>query len=71
MSYDDLPELPPRLHTYFSLESTEVWVKHPKREVPIKIHCKVMGHGPPLLLVHGLMTSSYSFRYVIPALAES
>jgi pimeloyl-ACP methyl ester carboxylesterase len=30
-----------------------------------------MGHGPPLLLVHGLMTSSYSFRYVIPALAES
>jgi pimeloyl-ACP methyl ester carboxylesterase len=29
-----------------------------------------MGSGPPLLLVHGLMTSSYSWRYVLEPLAE-
>ncbi len=29
-----------------------------------------MGSGPPLLLVHGLMTSSYSFRYVMKPLSE-
>jgi pimeloyl-ACP methyl ester carboxylesterase len=29
---------------------------------------RTFGSGPPLLLVHGLMTSSYSWRYVLPAL---
>jgi pimeloyl-ACP methyl ester carboxylesterase len=70
MKYDDLPEVPPRPHNYFALESVDVSVKHPQRSVPVNIHCKVLGKGPPLLLVHGLMTSSYSFRYIIPALAE-
>src|SRR5207247_1542225 len=28
------------------------------------------GSGPPLILVHGLMTTSYSWRYVIGGLAE-
>src|SRR6059036_1289630 len=31
---------------------------------------KVAGSGPPLVLVHGLMTTSYSWRYVINDLAE-
>jgi pimeloyl-ACP methyl ester carboxylesterase len=30
----------------------------------------VHGAGPPLLLVHGLMTSSYSWRYVLAPLGE-
>jgi pimeloyl-ACP methyl ester carboxylesterase len=30
-----------------------------------------LGAGPPLLLVHGLMTSSYSFRYVLAPLGSS
>jgi pimeloyl-ACP methyl ester carboxylesterase len=29
-----------------------------------------VGQGPPLLLVHGLMTTGYSWRYVIPELAR-
>ncbi len=28
------------------------------------------GEGPPLLLIHGLMTSGYSWRYVVEPLAE-
>lgn len=70
MKYNDLPETPVRPHTYFALESVEVSVKHPDRKDSITIHCKISGDGPPLLLIHGLMTSGYSFRYVIPELAK-
>ena len=70
MKYKDRPETPIRSHTYFDLDSIEVTVKHPDRKAPINIHCKVSGDGSPLLLIHGLMTSSYSFRYVIPKLAK-
>ena len=31
-----------------------------------QIHWKTYGSGPPLLLVHGLMTHSYSWRYALP-----
>ena len=70
MKYNNLPETPVRPHTYFALESIEVSVKRPDRKASINIHCKMSGKGPPLLLIHGLMTSSYSFRYVIPELAK-
>ena len=70
MKYNDLPETPIRPHTYFDLESIEATVKHPDRKAEINIHCKVTGNGRPLLLIHGLMTSSYSFRYVISELAK-
>jgi len=33
-------------------------------------HYREIGDGPPLLLVHGLMTSSYSWRYVFRALSK-
>jgi pimeloyl-ACP methyl ester carboxylesterase len=33
-------------------------------------HVRVYGSGPPLLLVHGLMTSSYSWRYVLEPLGR-
>jgi pimeloyl-ACP methyl ester carboxylesterase len=69
MRPDRLPAVPNRPHDYFTLESREVTVNHPARQAPIRIHCKIAGQGPPLLLIHGLMTSGYSFRYVVPALA--
>lgn len=34
------------------------------------VHVRELGEGPPLLLVHGLMTSSYSFRYVFEPLSR-
>jgi pimeloyl-ACP methyl ester carboxylesterase len=70
MRYNELPETPVRPHSYFALESVQVLVKLPDHKTPINVHCKIAGSGPPLLLVHGLMTSSYSFRYVISDLAE-
>lgn len=33
-------------------------------------HVRVFGSGPPLYLVHGLMTSSYSWRYVFAELGK-
>lgn len=70
MKYKTLPETPIHPHTYFALESIEVTVKHPDRKGLINIHCKISGNGPPLLLIHGLMTSGYSFRYIIPELSK-
>lgn len=37
----------------------------------VRVIYRELGSGPPLLLVHGLMTSGYSFRYVIEPLAET
>jgi pimeloyl-ACP methyl ester carboxylesterase len=37
----------------------------------IGISVRELGSGPPLLLVHGLMTTSYSWRYVLHELADT
>lgn len=70
MKFGNLPQAPVRPHGFFSLDSMDVAVRLPKRPAPVRIHCKSAGDGPPLLLVHGLMTSGYSFRYIVPALSE-
>lgn len=36
----------------------------------MRVHVRRHGSGPPLLLVHGLMTSSYSWRYVFAELGR-
>ena len=36
----------------------------------LRIHVRESGSGPPLLLVHGLMTTSYSWRYLIDPLRQ-
>ena len=35
----------------------------------LRVAYREIGEGPPLVLVHGLMTASYSWRYVIAKLA--
>ena len=34
---------------------------HPDGQPPVKIHVEEMGRGPPILLLHGLGGSSYSW----------
>lgn len=36
----------------------------------LRVHYREHGEGPPLLLVHGLMTTSYSWRYVFADLGR-
>jgi len=67
LPFDALPDPPRRPHPYFATAGRDVVVD----SVPfgrIRIHVREFGAGPPLLLVHGLMTSSYSYRYVLDAL---
>ncbi len=60
-------------HPYYEVPDTNVEVAfddaegHARR---VKVRHKAPGKGPPLVLVHGLMTSSYSWRFVMEPLAE-
>jgi pimeloyl-ACP methyl ester carboxylesterase len=68
LPFERLPAEPRRAHPYFRLRSRDVEVG----SAPfgkIRVHVREAGEGPPLLLVHGLMTSGYSFRYVVEPLA--
>jgi len=67
--FRDVPELPRVPHAYERCRKEEIVVD----SVPfgrIRVHVRSHGSGPPLLLVHGLMTSSYSFRYVFEPFGE-
>jgi len=56
-------------HPYFDVRVETVSVSTPalgEGHAQVRVH----GQGPPLLLVHGLMTSSYSWRYVLEPLGK-
>lgn len=66
--FRDLPERPKRPHPYATTPARVVTTRSPGLGV-LRIHVREAGSGPPLLLVHGLMTTSYSWRYVIEPLS--
>ncbi len=70
LRYSELSPSPKRPHDFYSLERRYVPVRMPGREAPVRLSYVEAGSGPPMLLVHGLMTSAYSFRYVVSALAK-
>lgn len=64
-----LPETPRRPHPFFQAAGLDLHLP----DTPLgamKVHVRRFGAGPPLLLVHGLMTSSYSWRYVLEPLGR-
>jgi pimeloyl-ACP methyl ester carboxylesterase len=67
--FDELPARPRRPHRYFDSPAREVVVDS-AHFGKVRIHYRELGAGPPLLLVHGLMTTSYSWRYVMDDLAR-
>lgn len=69
LPFDEVPEKPRIAHPYFDAELRDIRFRsRPFGDVTVRV--RVMGEGPPLLLVHGFMTSSYSFRYVMEPLAK-
>ncbi|MBI3724838.1 alpha/beta hydrolase [bacterium] len=65
--FEDLPREPRLSHPYAKTTARTARID----SVPfgtIELHYREWGSGPPLLLVHGLMTSSYSWRYVLDGL---
>jgi pimeloyl-ACP methyl ester carboxylesterase len=69
LPFSRVPAAPRLRHPYFESEAKSLTMD----SAPfgrLRIHYRTFGHGPPLLLVHGLMTSSYSWRYVLEDLGE-
>jgi len=69
LPFDALPERPRVPHDFARTRGVDRAMRsRPFGEM--NVHYREMGDGPPLLLVHGLMTTSYSWRYVFAPLAE-
>ena len=68
-AFEDLPELPRAPHPYFEAESEDLVVESGAFG-PVRTRVVTYGPAtaPPLLLIHGLMTSSYSWRYLLEPL---
>ncbi len=68
LPFASLPETPRAPHGYAASRAVDATLD--SRDFgKLRVHYRVHGQGPPLLLVHGLMTSSYSWRYVLEPLA--
>jgi len=70
--FEELPDKPRLPHDFDRTRGVDVTVKsRPFGEM--KAHYRELGAegAPPLLLIHGLMTSSYSWRYVYGPLSKS
>lgn len=66
LNINEIPELPSETHSFFQLPVYKV-------QLPSGVEFKYRqtGHGPDVLLVHGLWTTSYTFRSLIGHLAGS
>ncbi len=67
--YASLPERPRRPHPYFELPAENLALDS-STFGRMNVHVRRMGRGPKLVCVHGLMTSSYSFRYLFEPLSK-
>jgi pimeloyl-ACP methyl ester carboxylesterase len=67
--FDQLPATPKRAHRYFDVPARTLTLESAAFG-SIDVHYRELGSGPPLLLIHGLMTTSYSWRYVLDDLAR-
>lgn len=68
-----LPAKGPWPHPYYDIPDAFVDVSFVDEEGTtrhIGVRHKTLGDGPPMVLVHGLMNSSYSWRYVLDRLAK-
>ena len=69
LPFRSIPERPRRPHDFLALPLRHVDVEVDAERLTLGY--RVLGEGPPLTLIHGLMTSGYSFRYVVRPLAEA
>lgn len=68
-----LPALGPWPHNYYAIDDTFVEVAFEDTTGNVRrinVRHKAIGDGPTLILVHGLMSSSYSWRYVLEPLSK-
>ena len=65
--FEDIPDKPRKPHDYEATIAREIRMKS-RPFGDISIYVREYGEGPPLLMLHGLMTTSYSWRYVVKSL---
>lgn len=68
-----LPEKGPWPHPYYEIDDAFVDVGFEDAQGNarrVRVRHKTIGDGPTMVLVHGLMTSSYSWRYVLEPLSR-
>jgi pimeloyl-ACP methyl ester carboxylesterase len=70
LPFSELREKPRLPHGFAETPAHEVVVES-EHFGTTRVHYREIGSGPPLLLVHGLMTSSYSWRYVFAPLSQN
>jgi pimeloyl-ACP methyl ester carboxylesterase len=69
LDYAALPERPRRAHGDGAMRTRRVTVRSDHFGT-VGIHLRELGEGEPLLLIHGLMTTGYSWRYVVEQLSR-
>lgn len=71
LAFDHVPELPTLAHRWNATIRSDVTIRTPELGAT-RIAVRSYGReaAPPLVLVHGLMTAGYSFRYVLDLLGD-
>lgn len=67
LRFDEVPERPTVPHRWAAVTRRDVAIRTDELGA-VRIAVHEYGAGPPLLLVHGLMTTGYSFRYLLDLL---
>lgn len=67
LRFEDVPDLPTVPHRWAETTRSDVTITCDGLP-PTRVAVREYGSGPPLVLVHGLMTAGYSFRYVLDLL---
>ncbi len=71
LPFEDLPDRPRLPHRYDDADTDDVVVaSKPFGEIRVRVMSYGRRDAPPVLLVHGLMTSSYSWRYLFEELGD-
>ncbi len=69
LPFEAVPDRPAVAHRWAETTRTDLVIRTDILG-EIRIAMREYGEGPPLLLVHGLMTAGYSFRYVLEHLGR-
>lgn len=69
LPFADVPDEPRVPHPWREAVRRDVAIETPELG-RVRLAVREYGEGPPLLLVHGLMTTGYSWRYTLPRLAS-
>jgi pimeloyl-ACP methyl ester carboxylesterase len=67
LRFEDVPEHPRLPHPWARCVTSQIRITTTELG-SCDVTYRTYGEGPPLLLVHGLMTAGYSFRYVLDGL---